>query len=314
MTHIALVAMPEAAAGARSLAQALGVPLSLAGIHRFPDGEIKVTATAGSARTAVIYAPLDHPNDKLIALLFASEALRREGTQRLVLVAPYMCYMRQDTAFRPGEAISQKVIGHLLASAFDRVITVDAHLHRVKRIADVFPGIEADDLSAMPAIADALAQLPGASQTVIVGPDEESESWVRDLARRLGLSFAVARKIRHGDRSVEIAFKETDRFAGKNVILLDDMISSGGTIIACAKALQSAGAVNIDAVVTHALFDEAIAKAFAAAGIRSVRSTDSVPHASNTISLAPVLAEALSRELAPSPPGKLLEVKTDGST
>lgn len=314
MTDIALIALPEAAAGARSLAQALGVPLSLAGIHRFPDGEIKVTAFAAAARTAVIYAPLDHPNEKLMALLFASEALRREGAQRLVLVAPYMCYMRQDATFHPGEAISQRVIGKLLAGAFDRVITVDAHLHRVKRLADVFPAIEADDLSAVPAIAGALAPLAGNSQTVIVGPDEESEGWVRDLASRLGLSYAVARKIRHGDRSVDIAFKDPGRFAGKNAVLLDDMISSGGTIIACAKALRSAGAVNIDVAVTHALFDEATAKAFAAAGIRSVRSTDSVPHASNAIPLAPVLAQALSREFGPLPPEKLLGLKTDASS
>ena len=99
---------------------------------------------------------LDQPNDKLLALLFAAEALRRGGAKRLVLVAPYLCYMRQDAAFHEGEAISQKVIGRLLAGSVDRVITVDAHLHRTKNIRDVFPGIDAENLSAMPAIADAL--------------------------------------------------------------------------------------------------------------------------------------------------------------
>ncbi len=97
------------------------------------------------------------PNDKLISILFAAEALRRNGAERLVLVAPYLCYMRQDAAFKAGEAISQKVVGRLLAETFDRVITVDAHLHRTKTIQSVFPGIEAEDLSAMPAIADVLA-------------------------------------------------------------------------------------------------------------------------------------------------------------
>ena len=313
MTDVSVFALPETVAGARSLAQVLGVPLSLAAIHRFPDGEIKVTATAAASRV-IVYAPLDHPNEKLLALLFASEALRRQGAQRLVLVAPYMCYMRQDTAFQPGEAISQRVVGKLLADAFDRVVTVDAHLHRVKRIADVFTGIEAEDISAVPAIAGELAARAGSAQTIIVGPDEESEGWVRDLARRLGLPHGVARKIRRGDRHVEIAVAEPERFAHKDVILLDDMISSGGTIIACAKALREAGAANIDVVVTHALFDEATAHAFAAAGIRTVRSTDSVPHASNSISLAPILAQVLHRELGALPQLNSQRSKTEGPT
>lgn len=312
MTDITLLALPEAAAGASRLAEVLGVPLSLIGIHRFPDGEIKVTAAAATS-CVIVYAPLDHPNDKLLAALFASEALRRQGARRLVLVAPYMCYMRQDAAFHPGEAISQKVIGKLLAAAYDRIITVDAHLHRVRCIEDAFPGAEAADMSAVPAIADALAATAGDPQTIIVGPDEESEVWVRDLAGRLGLPHAVARKIRYGDRHVEIAFSEPQRFARKNVVLLDDMISSGGTIVAGAHTLKSAGAANIDVVVTHALFDEATASAFTAAGIRSVRSTDGVPHASNAISLAAILADALRQELGTWPPAGSARSATEGA-
>ena len=76
------------------------------------------------------------------------------AAKRIVLLSPYLCYMRQDTAFQQGEAISQKAIGRLLAGIVDRVITVDAHLHRTPEIAAVFPGIEADNLSAMPAIAE----------------------------------------------------------------------------------------------------------------------------------------------------------------
>ena len=123
--------------------------------HRFPDGELRVTV-GPAAPTTILYVPLDQPNDKLLALLFAAEALRRDGAKRLVLVAPYLCYMRQDAAFQTGEAISQKVIGRLLAATVDRVITVDAHLHRTEDIARRLSGIEADNLSAMPAIADAL--------------------------------------------------------------------------------------------------------------------------------------------------------------
>ena len=167
------------------LAAQLGVPVHEIAVHRFPDGELRVTAGPAAA-TTIIYAPLHQPNEKLLAILFAAEALRREGTKRLVLVAPYLCYMRQDAAFHGGEAISQRVVGALLARTVDRVITVDAHLHRTNTLRGVFPGIEADNLSAMPVIADALQAAGLDPATVVVGPDAESRQWVRDLAGRLG--------------------------------------------------------------------------------------------------------------------------------
>jgi ribose-phosphate pyrophosphokinase len=205
--------LPSSAAEAARLAARLGVSVHEIALHRFPDGELRVTV-GPAAVTTIVYASLDQPNDKLLALLFASEALRRGGAQRLVLVAPYLCYMRQDTAFHAGEAVSQKVVGRLLADAVDRVITVDAHLHRTKDIHSVFPGIEADNLSAMPAIAEGL-RAGFDPKTVVVGPDEESQAWVSDLAARLGVQAAVARKTRRGDRSVEISFADPALFNGR---------------------------------------------------------------------------------------------------
>jgi len=296
LTAAVLQCLPSSAGAARRLADRLGVACRDIAVHRFPDEELRVTVAAAAA-TTIVFASLDKPNDKLLALLFASEALRRGGAKRLVLVAPYLCYMRQDTAFHEGEAISQKVIGRLLAGAVDRVVTVDAHLHRTKNIDDVFPGIEADDLSAMPAIAQVLQTSSFDPATVVVGPDEESRVWVSDLAGRLGTQHAVARKTRRSDRSAEISFAQPGMFAGRPVLVVDDIVSSGGTLIACAQALRAAGASTIDAIVTHALFaPELVGKLFEA-GIRSVKSTDSVPHPSNAIALDRILAEALRREI-----------------
>jgi ribose-phosphate pyrophosphokinase len=288
--------LPSSAEAAQRLARRLGVGLHEIALHRFPDGELRVTV-GPAASTVIVYASLDEPNDKLLALLFASEALRRGGAKRLVLVAPYLCYMRQDAAFHEGEAVSQKAIGRLLASAVDRVITVDAHLHRTKDIHDIFPGIEADNLSAMPAIADGLRAGGFDPNTVVVGPDEESQAWVSDLAARLGAQPAVARKTRRGDRSVEITFADPALFAGRPALLVDDIVSSGGTLMTCAKALQAAGATTVDAVVTHALFAPELAARLFEAGIRSVKSTDSIRHPSNAIALDAVLAGALRREI-----------------
>ena len=296
MTGAGLQCLPSAADPAKRLAARLGLPVHQIAVHRFPDEELRVTVGVAS-ETTIVFASLHQPNDKLLALLFASEALRRGGAKRLVLVAPYLCYMRQDAAFHEGEAISQKVIGPLLADSFHRVVTIAAHLHRTANIRDVFPGIEADDLSAMPAVADALrAGIDG--QTVVVGPDEESRPWVSDLAARLGLDHAVARKSRRGDRAVEIAIADPARLTNRPVLLVDDIVSSGATLSACAKALQSAGATAIDAVVTHALFPPELAGTLFAAGIRSIKSTDSVPHPTNAIALDGVLVEALRKECA----------------
>ena len=271
-------------------------------VHRFPDDELRVTVGPAAA-TTVVYASLDRPNEKLLAVLFAADALRRGGARRIVLVAPYLCYMRQDAAFRPGEAVSQKVVGRLLAGAVDRIVTVDAHLHRARALPEVFPGIEADNLSAMPAIADALRQDGFDPRTVVVGPDAESRAWVGDLARRLGLPHAIAEKTRHGDRSVDLGFADAAALCGRPALLVDDIVSSGGTLIACAKSLAAAGAGPVDAVVTHALFPPELTDAFLRAGIRSLRSTCSVPHPTNAIHLDGLLAEALRSETGGEPQG-----------
>jgi len=294
----ALQYLPASAAQAQRLAARLGLAAHEIALHLFPDGELRVTVGPATP-TTIVFASLDRPNDKLLALLFATEALRRGGARRLVLVAPYLCYMRQDAAFHAGEAISQRVIGPLLARAFDRVVTVDAHLHRTGRIEEVFPGGEASNLSAMPAIAAALRADHVDPATVIAGPDEESRPWVADLAGRLGLAHAVARKTRRGDRSVDLAFTGPDLFAGRPVVMVDDIVSSGGTLITCAGVLAAAGARSVDAIVTHALFAPELVSQLFAAGIRSVKSTDSVTHPTNAIALDEVLAEALRRECAP---------------
>jgi ribose-phosphate pyrophosphokinase len=296
MNDVTLQSFPDGLGAARCLASRLGIVADGIVVHRFPDGEVRVTVAAPTT-TVLIYASLNAPNDKLIEILFAAEALRRNGALRIVLVAPYLCYMRQDTAFHPLEAISQSVVGRLLAGVVDRVVTVDAHLHRTHDLHAVFPGIAADDLSAMPAISDHLLASPYDPATVIVGPDEESRSWVSRLAARLDLHFTIAHKIRGGDRAVTVALDGT-AVRNRPVLLVDDIVSSGGTLVECARALTAAGATAVDAIITHALFPADLIPGFAQAGIRSIRSTNSVPHQTNAIALDGVLATALQDEFA----------------
>jgi ribose-phosphate pyrophosphokinase len=300
VNNVAIHCLPAGADDARRLAACLAVPLHEIATHTFPDGELRVTAWPVSA-VSIVYAPLDRPNDKLLALLFAAESLRRNGCKRLVLVAPYLCYMRQDAAFHPGEAISQKVIGRLIAGSFDRLITVDAHLHRTARLSDVCPGIDADNLSAMPAIARHLQANSFDPRLVIVGPDAESRGWVTELSTLLGVSCTVAKKTRLGDRSVEMILDDPKILQGRPALLVDDIVSSGGTMRTCARAVISAGATSVDAIVTHALFPPELIAEFTKSGIRSVRSTTSVPHVTASIALDQLLSDALQSELAAAP-------------
>jgi ribose-phosphate pyrophosphokinase len=214
MSAAAIHSLPCSLNNAARIASRLGIPIRAISLHRFPDEELRVTVGSAAA-TSIIFATLDRPAEKLLAIMFAAEALRRNGAERLVLVAPYMCYMRQDTAFLDGEAISQKVIGRLLAGTVDRIITVDAHLHRTTDIRDVFSGIEADNLSAIPAIAESLRSAGYAPRTIVAGPDAESRPWLNDLAKRLGVTCAIAQKVRFSDRSVEVGFADPELFAGR---------------------------------------------------------------------------------------------------
>ena len=296
MNAAIIQSLPSSSRDAARLASRLGIPVHEIAIHGFPDGEIRVTA-GPAAPTTIIYASLDRPNEKLIALLFAAEALRRGGAKRLILLAPYLCYMRQDAAFHEGEAISQKVVGALIAGCVDRVITVDAHLHRTPDIGAVFPGIEADNLSAMPAIADALRKTGLDPATIVIGPDAESQPWVSDLAGRLGLS-----SYRRAKDPTRRPFRR-NRISGPGTHCRPSRPDRGRYRLLGRhhdRLRQGAGGGRRDndrrrrhprAVPGRACRD------MIRSGIRSIRSTHSVPHSTNAILLDNLFVDALQDEV-----------------
>lgn len=281
----------EHARQAAELAQALGIEARQIDHRTFPDGESLVRVEPGRAK-ALLYCSLDHPDARLMPLLLALSALRDGGAARVVLVAPYLGYMRQDMAFNPGEAVSQRVIGELIAAACDGLVTVDPHLHRTASLAEVVPGIAAVNVSAAPVIAAAIAARVSA-ETILVGPDAESRPWVEAVARPLGLDVMVAEKRRLGDRAVRIDLPEADRASGRPIMLVDDLIASGGTLRECARQLRAAGATIAGAAATHCLAGEADLAALAAAGIAPILATDSVAGPAASISLAKTLADAI---------------------
>lgn len=279
---------------AEALARALDVPLGEVDLHSFPDGETRVRLPVELDAHLVFCLSLDQPNDKLIALLLAARTARESGARRLTLVAPYLCYMRQDKAFSPGEAVSQRIVGDFLSGLFDDLVTVDPHLHRVHELAEAVPVKRAVALSAAGLLGQFFAERR--SRPLLVGPDQESEQWVRAVAEPAGLDYVVATKSRRGDRSVSIQLPQGD-YAGREAVLLDDIASTGRTLAVAAGALREAGVARIDVAVTHALFVGDGLEAIKAAGVADVWSSDSVSHPSNAVPLAPLLAGAV-REIA----------------
>ncbi len=293
-----IAAMPEDIEPARRLETETGLPLAEIGVHKFPDGESLVRAPA-AAETVFLYCSLNDPNGKLVDLGLAASALREAGAKRLVLIAPYLCYMRQDKAFHPGEAVAQRFIGALLAQWFDRVITVEPHLHRTKTLTAIMPGIESSALPAAELLA-ALIRRDGevAADILVVGPDAESQSWTSSVAAAAGAAFMILAKHRSGDRDVSILAQETENIAGKHVYLVDDIVSTGATLSAAASLLKRYGAARIDALVVHALFNKADEKRMLEAGIASIRSTDTVAHETNAIEISPLLAAIVEKDEA----------------
>ncbi|MCW5652231.1 ribose-phosphate diphosphokinase [Hydrogenophaga sp.] len=293
-----LLHFDDEAAIARATAEAAGLAPAQVERHRFPDGELRLRLPAALPPRVVLWRGLHQPNEKLVELLIAARAARELGARHLTLVAPYLAYMRQDMAFNPGEAVSQRIVGGFLGTLFDAVITMDPHLHRIERLDEAIPLRHAIALSGAPLLADFIAgRRP---QALLIGPDEESLQWVAQAAQRHGWDHAVCRKTRHGDHEVDIALPVGLDVHGRAVVLMDDVASSGQTLVRAAQLLRAAGAASIDVAVTHALFAEGAVRRVREAGVREIWSTDCIAHASNAVSIVPTVAGTL-RELAARP-------------
>jgi ribose-phosphate pyrophosphokinase len=293
-----LLAFDDEAALASSLAAALGWPLAIIDSHTFPDGETRLRLPPAMPAGVVLLRGLQQPNAKIAPLMLAAAGARELGASHLTLLSPYLAYMRQDIAFTPGEVVSQRHLGRLLAGWFDAVVTVDPHLHRVATMDEVVPGRRGVALTAAPLLGEFVAsRVPGA---LLLGPDEEAGQWVRVAAAAGGLDHAICIKQRHGDRDVDVALPSVN-VAGRAVVLLDDLASTGRTLIEAARGAFAQGASSVDVIVTHGLFVGDAVEQIRGAGVRHVWSTDSVPHASNALSLVPLLAAALREVSAPSP-------------
>ncbi|WP_048439362.1 ribose-phosphate diphosphokinase [Caenimonas sp. SL110] len=296
-----IVALPGGIRLAAALSGLLGCECSPLAVHTFPDGETSVRIDAPVAGRRVVFAgSLHHPDARTLPLLFAADAARELGATSTGLVAPYLAYMRQDARFRPGEAITSRTYARMLSQSLDLLITVDPHLHRWHALGEIY-SIPTQAVAAAPAIAAWLVE--HVRHPLIVGPDAESEQWVSEVARLAGAPWTVLSKKRHGDRDVSVyaldqAAVESGAWHGHTPVLLDDIVSSGETLVAASAALQHAGLGATICIAVHALFATGALERMRGAGIARIVSCDTIEHETNAIELAPLLADALTQALA----------------
>lgn len=287
-----VLGFPDSRRQAQAMAVAANLPYAEISVHAFPDGESKLVLPLPLPAEIVLFRSLDRPNEKLVELILAAASARRQGATTLTLVAPYLCYMRQDIAFHPGEVISQKIIGRLLADYFDAVITVDSHLHRIHHLVEAIPVAKekAINLTATQPMATFLQTR--FSNAFLLGPDDESEQWVKAIASHEQLDYAVAHKQRFGDREVKVTLPSVD-LQNRDVVVLDDVASTGRTLLAAIEGMQVQRPASVSVLVTHALFLGNALPDLKQAGVANIWSCDSIVHQTNAVSLAGLLADAV---------------------
>lgn len=296
MTAPCLISLPGAEHLAASVARETGAEIGKLVVDQFPDGETYLRfETTLKDRPLILLAVLDRPDAKLIALLLAAGAAREQGASSIILAAPYLPYMRQDTAFQPGEAVSACHVAQLLSGAFDGLVTIDPHLHRYASLSEIY-SIPTRVLTAAPLLGAWIHE--AVQKPLIIGPDEESEQWVRPIRDISGADYLVLRKTRHGPESVEIAVPNLAPWREHQPVIVDDVISTAETMAETARQLVSAGLKPPVCLAVHGIFAATARERLSRAGVARVLTTNTICDETNGIDIGPLLGEGTGSLLA----------------
>jgi ribose-phosphate pyrophosphokinase len=283
---------------AGAVARALGTSLEERLLERFPDGEchVQIRASVRGHDVYVVQPTVPPVEANLLELLLLADACRRAGADRLTAVMPYFGYARQDRRASGRESVAARLIADLIrAAGIDRVVAVDLHSPSLEG----FFSLPLEHLTAVPLLAEALRGPELGSNCVVVAPDLGAARLADRYAHLLGFPVAIVHKTRMSGREVAVRGVTGD-VAGRQPLIVDDMISTGGTVAAAAGALVAAGSLPVAAVAaTHGLFSGDAAERLAAIGAKRVVVTDSVSPPPDlrlpveVVSVAPMLARAI---------------------
>ena len=284
---------------AEGIAHNLKIPLGHIEINRFPDGEIavKIDDNIRGKDVFIIQPTCYPPNEHVMELLIVIDAMRRASAARITAVMPFYGYARQDRKDQPRVPITAKLVANLLVAAgTNRMLSMDFHAQQIQGFFD----IPVDHLYATPVIVKYLRE-KALVDPVVVSPDPGGMKMAYQYSRLLNSGLAIVAKQRVSPTEVE-SYNLVGNVKGKTCILVDDLITTGGTLCAAAKLLKAAGAHDIIAAVTHAVFIPKAYERLKQSAIQEFIVTDSVPlrMTSNTLSVhvlsvADLFAEAIRR-------------------
>ena len=277
----------------------LEAPLGRAVVGTWKNGETRVKLEE-NVRGSDVFAiqAMSHPvNNHLVELLLIVDALRRASAARITAVVPYFAYAKQEKKTSGREPISAKLVANLLTTAgADRILTMDLHSPAIEGFFD----IPVDHLRAAPILARHINR-QGLQNLVVVSPDAGGVARAEELRGRTGGSLAIISK-RHPGPDVSEALEMVGDVDGKPAVIVDDMISTGGTLGLAAELLRERGAAPIYAAATHGIFAQDGLDLIARSPIDKVLVTDTLPLPANgptakieVVSVAPLLAEAITR-------------------
>lgn len=282
---------------ASDIAKVLGLPLCDAKVNTFPDGEsfVQIEESIRGTDVFVIQPTCPPTNHNLMELLVMVDAIRRASASRITAVMPFYGYARQDRKDKPRVPITSKLVANLLTAAgVDRVLTMDLHAAQIQG----FFEIPVDHLYSVPVLIKHLKNtyVKDMKNLVVVSPDIGGVKNAKSYANILGTELAIVAKQRISATEVN-AHAVIGDVQGKDVLMVDDMTESGGTLCAAAEVLKQHGAARIFAAVSHGVLNEKARTRLAASPIERLLTSDSVPMAYgeqvDTVSIAPLLAQAI---------------------
>jgi len=271
---------------AQDLAQELGTKFVQAIVTRFPDGECYVRIEEENLDDEVVIVQNTHPDTNLVEMLLIQDAARGMGVKKITAVVPYFGYARQDERFKKGEALSAKVMIKAMELNADRLMAVDLHK---PIILDWFKG-ETKDVHAAPCIGKFFE---GHGVDLVLAPDEGALQRAQEVARVIGADFDYLEKTRLSGEVVRMAPKNVDA-QNRHALIVDDIISTGGTIEAAANQLKILGAKSVTAVCTHGLFTKNALDRLRKC-CTAVYSTNTIENEVSVISVAPQIARWLGQ-------------------
>ncbi len=282
------------------LAENLGIELIALDRRVFPDGEVCPRVLGDTRGEDVILsmrmeAGSGSPNRYLMEVLFTIRNLKEHMEAKSVtLVMPYFPYARQDAIFRPGEPLSSKYLGELLeAAGADAVISVTVHLHRIGGFSELFERAKAVNVSGFESLAAEIKRLP-LKDPFILGPDTESIHWAREFAHYYGSeeydAFRKERDVTTGEIRTHV--KEMN-LAGRDVVVVDDMVSTGGTMANAVREAKRMGARIIVSAFVHPVLTSNAIDRILGAGADAIVATDTIEWQGSKASVAESIAEAI---------------------